>query len=220
MEMIPLQAQARSSGGTITHLRASGKVPCVLYGNEVDNLQLECAYGDIFRSYVKAGESVLVSLEIGAKKVPVLFHAVQFDPVTDRMTHVDFYAVNMKKSIDAHVSIKFIGESPAVKGQDAIFVKVHDHVTVECLPGDLPHHVEVSIETLKEFGDSITVADIIVPKGVTITDDAETMIATVQEPRKEEVIEVVAPIEGAVPAGTEAAAAEGEQPQEGAKKSE
>ncbi|MDD5624014.1 MAG: 50S ribosomal protein L25 [Candidatus Peribacteraceae bacterium] len=207
MEMVPLTATARAKETAAT-LRRKGQVPCVLYGNEVQNSPLQCVYNDLFKAYVKAGESTLVELDAGGKKVPVLFHAVQFDVVSNRIAHVDFYAVNLKKEIEAHVPIHFEGESLAVKELAAIFVAVQDHVVVRCLPTALPHHIPVSLEKLAKIHDSILVSDLKMPAGVTVKDDPTAVIATVQEQRKEE--EIAPPVAGVPAEGEAAAPAEGE----------
>lgn len=208
--MIPLQTEARPEA-MAKSIRSEGKVPCVLYGNDVEHTQLSCDYSELFRTYAKAGESVLVELDIDGKKVPVLFHELQFDPVSDAITHVDFFAVDMKKEIEARVPLHFEGESGAVKELGGVLVTVMDHVSVKCLPTALPSHLEVSIETLETFTDSITVTDIAVPSGVTISDDVDAMIATVQEPRREAEPEVAEVAEGEEGEGAEGEKAEGEE---------
>lgn len=214
MSTIPLKAEARKDNDVAKNIRAEDRVPCVLYGNEQENTNITCDYSELYRVYSKAGESVIVDLDIDGKKVPALFNEVQFTPVTDRILHVDFYAVNMKKEIEANVPVEFTGESEAVKGLGAVFVTVSDTLTVKCLPTDLPQHLEVSIEGLNEFGDSVLVSDITVPSGVVIVEEPDTMLATVQEPRKEEEPEPTEGEEGA--AGAEGAeAAEGGEKKEG-----
>ncbi|MDP7069662.1 MAG: 50S ribosomal protein L25, partial [Candidatus Peribacteraceae bacterium] len=217
MKMLPLKAEARSAEILAKIIRREGNVPCVLYGNDTENVSLQCDYSEIYRTYAKAGKSTLVELDAAGKTVPVLFHSIDFEPVSDRITHVDFFAVDMKKEIEASVPLHFVGESEAVKGLGGVMVSVMDHVTVKCLPTALPPSIDVSIEKLVEFTDSITVADIVIPNGVVIQDSKDAMIATVQEPRKEEVIEV-APAEGeegAEGAEGETSTAEGEAPAEG-----
>jgi len=214
MEMIPLKATARSSDVSVNDMRRKGGVPCVLYGNEVKNAALQCAVNELTKTYVKAGESTLVELDIDGKKVPVLFHALQFEPVTGTISHVDFYAVNLKKEIEAPIPVRLTGESLAVKELAGVLVMVLNHVTVRCLPTALPHELEASLEKLTQIHDVITVADLKVPAGVKVEDPPETVLVTVQEQRKEEEIQPAATavaVEGAVPAEGEAAApAEGE----------
>tara|TARA_Y100000310_G_scaffold67879_1_gene63264 strand:- start:307 stop:1005 length:699 start_codon:yes stop_codon:yes gene_type:complete len=212
MDMVSLTVTARSEGTKAKVLRQSNCVPCVLYGNDTPNVSLQCVYNELFNAYRKAGASTIVDLDTGKNKVPVLFHAVQMDPVSDRITHVDFYAVDMKKEIEASIPLQYEGEAPAVKELGGVLVTAHDHVTVKCLPTNLPHHLSISLEPLEEFHSSLTVADIVVPEGVQIMDDLEVVVANVQEPRKEEVIEEV-PEEGEEGEGEEGA--EGEEKTEG-----
>lgn len=203
--MIPLQTQARTEGASAKEIRTSGSVPCVLYGNETENTQFMCDYSEIFRVYSKAGESVIVELDVGGKKIPSIFHAIDFAPVSDKIIHVDFYAVNMKKEIEANIPLNFVGEAPAVKDMGGVMVTVLDAVTVKCLPTDLPQHLDIDATKLADFTSALLVSDIEVPSGVVIVDDADSMVATAQEPRKEEEPE---PTE-------EEAGAEDEKPAEG-----
>lgn len=183
-------------------------MPCVVYGN-ADHTQLQCPEKDVRAAYLKAGASTLVHLDAAGKTIPVLFHAMDFDPVTGKFAHVDFYAVDMNKEVEASVALHFEGESPAVK-DGGILVTPITHVTVRCLPKDLPHNLPVNLGALAEMHAVITVKDIPVPAGVAIDDDAELVVATVQEPRKEEEVALATPAEGAVPAEGAAAAAPAE----------
>lgn len=185
MQTIPLSTEPRIEDAVSKDVRNAGRVPCVVYGNDVDHTQVTCDYSELFRVYSKAGESVVVNLDVKGKNVPVLFHEVQFAPVSDKIIHVDFYALNMKKEIEAHIPIEFTGTSQAVESGGTL-VTVQDTLTVKCLPTDLPQHLEASIEPLKEFGDALLVSAVAAPAGVVIIEDPDTMLATVQEPRKEE----------------------------------
>jgi large subunit ribosomal protein L25 len=209
MEMVALSATARSKDKPNV-LRTNGKVPCILYGNEAANTSLECSHADLRRAYVKAGKSTLVDLDVAGKKVPVLFHQITFHPLTSDITHVDFYAVNMKKEIEAEVPIHFEGEAPAVKEVGGVLVTPYDHVQVKCLPSALPHHISVSLVRLAQIGDTLSIADLEVPAGVQILDDATAVIATIQEMRKEEEPLPAAPVEGAEGAVAEGEAKEGD----------
>lgn len=212
MKMIPLTAQARGQGAVAKVLRQEKKVPCVLYGNNIENTQLTCDYSELFRVYAQAGESVLVELDADGKKVPVLFHAVQFAPVSDEITHVDFYAVDMKKEIEARVPVTFVGTSEAVKSLGGVLVTVLDHLTVKCLPADLPQHLDADISMLEDFTVSLLVKDIAVPEKVTVVESPDAMVATVQEPRREK---EETPAEGEGEAGDAEASADGAEKKDG-----
>ncbi len=212
MDMISLKATARDASKKPGQMRRGGQVPCVVYGTVDQNMHLQCEEMALHKAFIQAGESTLISLEVDGKSVPVLFKDISFDTVTDREIHADFYAVNMKEEIETLVPIHFEGDAPAVKELSGIFVVTHDTVRVKCLPSDLPHSLTVKISSLAAFHDSVSIKDIELPKGVKILDDADTVLATIQEPRAEEVIATVAvaPTEGA------AVTAEGAAPAEGA----
>ncbi|MDD5041739.1 MAG: 50S ribosomal protein L25 [Candidatus Peribacteraceae bacterium] len=215
MEMVSLTATARAKG-TPSEIRRGNGVPCVLYGNEVKNTQMQCASLELTKAYTKAGANTLVDLDIDGKKVPVLFHQLQFHPITGKISHVDFYAVNLKKEIEAPVPLRFTGEALAVKEFAAVIVTVQNHVTVRCLPMDLPHDIEASLTKLSQVHDVVKVMDLVAPSGVTILDDPETVLVTAQEQRKEEEVlpTSAATVEGAPAEG--AASAEGAPTAEGA----
>ncbi len=215
MEMVPLKATARTKA-TPNEIRRAHGIPCVLYGNEVKNIQVQCVSMELTKAFTKAGENTLVDLDIDGKKVPVLFHELQYDPITGRITHVDFYAVNLKREIEAPVPLRFTGESLAVKEFAAVLVTVQNHVTVRCLPMALPHDIEVSLTQLTQLHAVVKVSDLRVPAGVTILDNPETVLVIAQEQRKEEEVVVgpTATAEGVPAAG--AAAADGAPAAEGA----
>ena len=214
MKMVPLKAAARTEKSA-KRMRRSGLIPCVVYGN-VKNTLLACDEKSLRKAYLTAGESTLVELEMDNQKVPVLIHALALDPVSERMLHVDFYAVDMKKEIEAEVPLRLSGEAPAAKDHGAIIVTPVDSVTVRCLPSNLPHELAVDLTLLMEFGSTITVAQLKVPQGVVIVDEPSTVLVVAQEPRAEEVVEApvaaATPAEGAAPA-VGAPAAEGGAPE-------
>lgn len=207
--MVALPASARDAKANVRLLRREGKVPAVVYGHGVPAQSVVCDRKLLHKAFMKAGESTLVELDIDGKKLPVLFKQVDTHVVSGDETHVDFYAVNLKEEIEAPVQVKLVGECPAVKELGGILVTPLLEVTVKSLPTDLPHELEASLASLVAFGDALTVKDLVLPKGVKVMDDPEAVIATIQEPRKEEEVVVAAPAEGAVPAEGAAPAAEG-----------
>ena len=214
MQMVALTAAARSKETSAKKLRRTGLIPGIVYGN-FENTPVQCEENALKKAYVQAGESTLVELAIGKKKVPVLFHAIDLDPVSDRPAHVDFYAVDMNKEVEASVPLHLEGEAPAVKNLAAIIVTPLDHVLVRALPANLPHHLAVSLETLIEFRSTITVADLSVPNGVTVLEASDTVLVVAQEPREEEVVAAPVVAEGAVATAEGAAPVEGAVPAEG-----
>jgi len=208
-ESLAISVSARTPEENVKSLRKAGQVPGVIYGNKLKNQTIKCQQKALHTTFVKAGENQIITIEVDGQKIPCLIHAVSFDPVSDAYEHVDFYAVDMTKKVTTRVPVIVEGESPAVKTQSGVLVTVHDELEVSCLPNDIPENFTINISKLENFHDSITVAQLKVPGGVVIKTAPETVIVTVQEPRKEEVIEAPA-----------AAAVEGEAAAEGAVPSE
>lgn len=186
MEKIQLKAEGRELVGRDSkNLRKQGSIPAEVYGGKTkgnDHITLNSIeFEKVFR---KAGESTIIELEMpDGKSKAVLIQAVQFHYLTSKPIHVDFFEVSMTEKLTATVPIEFIGESMAVKALNGTLVKVIDAVEVECLPGDLPQHFEVSIEKLASFGDVLTVADIPHDSKVELKPAPEEVIAKVQAPR-------------------------------------
>ncbi len=222
---IPLSVSSRDTAHNVKDMRKAGNVPGVIYGNAMKNTAITCNAKELHGVYVQAGENTLIDVDIDGKKVPCLIHAISFDPVTSAYEHIDLYAVNMTKKVTTHVPVVFRGECPAVKNHGGVLLTVHGQLEVTCLPSDIPESFIIDLTKLENLRDSVTVAKLTLPKGVTVTESPETAIVIVQEPRKEEVIEpvVTAAADGAVGAegaaapGAEGAAAPGAAPAAGAK---
>ncbi|PIP65373.1 50S ribosomal protein L25 [Candidatus Peregrinibacteria bacterium CG10_big_fil_rev_8_21_14_0_10_49_16] len=207
MDTVILIADPRSEAKPRV-LRRAGKVPCVVYGNQAAHAHLECKAADLLKAYRQAGESTLVELVIQDKKIPVLFYALDVDPVSDALLHADFYAVDMNKEVEATVPLTHEGESLAVKELGGVLVSPLDHVTVRCLPKDLPAEITVHISVLENFGTTVTVADLAIPAGVRILEAQDAVVAMVQEPRSE--IEETPVVEGVAGESPEGEKKEGE----------
>lgn len=213
MDKLQIKAQVRDvKNSKPGKLRKQGLLPAVLYGHKVQNTALTINAREFDKILRKAGESTIVELITDDGKThPVLIHEVQYHYLTSAPTHADFYEVSMTEKLKAKVALEFTGESQAVKAMGGVLVKVLSEVEVECLPVDLPHNIEVSIEPLKTLTDSIHVKDIKVPAKVKILTNGDEMLVKVQPPRDVEaelaapVVEDVSKVEGAAEIKPEAA---------------
>ena len=201
-------------GKKVKNLRKQGVLPAVVYGKGMDTEAISVKEGDFMKLWRSAGESTVVTLELGKTKKNVLIQDVEFHPIKNIPTHIDFLAVDMNKSIRVAVPLEFAGESDAVKS-GGILVKVMHSLNIEALPKDLPHAIAVDISLLKNIDDSIAVRQVAVPAGVTVLDVPEEVVVLVSPPRAEEEvkeertldsIEVVGKKEKEAEAAAEAAA--------------
>lgn len=215
MQTIQLSAQTRSVvGSKVKTLRETDLIPGVLYGHGIENINLVMPFRKFQQAYKEAGESTLVDLQIDEKPVvKVIINDVQKDGLSGKLTHVDFYQVNMKEKITAEVHLEFTGEPGAVKTLGGILLKTITKVEVEALPGDLPHALPVDLSVLNTFEDKITIADITLPTGVTIKADPSEAVAMVEPPRSEEELKA---LEGEVKADASTVEVLTEKKEEGA----
>lgn len=213
MDTILLNVEVRDIKTSPSYLRKQRKIPAVFYGNKEKSIPLQVDYQSFRKAYDKAGGNQVIELSIDGKKKPVLVHDVQYNHLTDAFSHVDFIHVNMHEEVKAHIPVVIVGVSPAVKDLGGILTTLHHELEVKCLPGDLPHEINVDISGLEQLHSSIHLRDLTLPKGVKLTGNLDDTVVTISV-AKVEVVEApaataaeTAPAAGAAPAEGAAAAA-------------
>jgi len=201
--MNKLTATMRSKTDKLASIRNKGMVPAVVYGARVENQMISVSSIDFEKILKIAGESSTIVLELknnkeeksldeskpeSIKKIDVLIHEVQVDPIKGFPIHIDFLAVDMNKPIKVTIPVDFTGIAPAEKNNLGVLVKVMYEIEIEALPKDLPHNVSVDLSVLVALDDQIHAKDIILPKNVTMITDKEEVIALIA-PIKEEPVE-------------------------------
>ena len=186
-QILELQAVERKTiGNSPAFVREKGYIPAIMYGKGLDNVEIALDNKEFMRVFRSAGETSLVEVNLGNKKTNVLIHDAQLHPVTDVVMHADLYIVRMDEEIDTEVPLKFIGESPAVKNLGGTLITSKNHIEVRCLPGNIPHEIEIDISPLETFDDQISVSDLVIPANVEVLTDGDEVVATVNPPRSEE----------------------------------
>ncbi len=159
-------------------------IPAVLYGNGLESRSLKLKRVDFDKIFSAAGESNLISLEIGGESVNVLVKAIQRDVLKHTVSHIDFYQVNMKEKITTEIPLHFINESKAVRELGGMLMRNLNEITVECLPSDLVDHIDVDISVLNTFEDAIQIQDLNIPGTLKILDhNPEDMVVSVIAPK-------------------------------------
>ena len=190
METYTIEAQTRDLMGRATNaLRADGMVPAVVYGFKTDPTNITLQRNALEKLYRSAGESSVVVLTIGDRSIDVLIQDVDRDALTGFLTHADFLAVDMDSTVEATISLEFIGEAPAVKALGGTLVQAIEELEVEALPRYLVSEIEVDISVLATFDDTIHVKDLVIPEGITVLTNGNETIALVQQPRSEAELE-------------------------------
>jgi len=206
MEAI-LEVTARKTIGKneARRTRREGLVPAVLYGAAKEEAGVSATPIAVSpRALLKilhseSGVNTLISLKLaGAGETRVLVKEYQLDPVTHELLHADFYRVRMDRTIRVTIPVIVKGEPKGVKQQGGVLEFIRREIEVECLPADIPEHVEVDVSELM-LHQGVRVRDLTVnPKWKPVS-DADMMLVHVIMPKVEE---VAAPAEaaGAAPA--------------------
>jgi len=187
MAIITLKAEPREVTGRGTdELREAGQVPVVVYGPKTEPINATVNRNELKAVYDQAGRSSLVDLAV-ADKAPekVIIQDLQKDPVLGEIIHVDFYQVDMTKSVKATVKLIFEGVAAAVKELGGTLVKARTSVEVKGLPDKLVPSLTVDLSKLATFDDVIHVKDIVLPEGLEWDMDEERSVAVVNPPRTE-----------------------------------
>ncbi len=174
-------------------IRREGKLPAVIYGHNLDPVSIVLDLRDTAKSLMGLAPSALVTVDVEGTPHKALVREKQRNKITGILLHVDFLAVSMTEKLRSQVYIEIVGVSPAIKDFDGVLMTGFDEVEVECLPQDLPERLVVDISGLLKIGDGIYVRDLVVPEGVKILEDPDTMVAliTAQAAIEEEVAPVV-----------------------------
>lgn len=192
MDVMQLEIQVRDGSQKAKDLLKSSIIPVEYYGKGVENQSLQVDYQTFRKLFRAAGTNTVVELVIeGKEKKNVLVHHVDFHPVTDQMTHIEFIHVNMGEEIQTQVPLEFEGVSPAVKELGGTLVHNLDYLDVKCLPKDLLHSFTVNIESIVDFHSAIRVKDLVLPSAVTVLTDLEELVVSASAPQAEEVDEPV-----------------------------
>jgi large subunit ribosomal protein L25 len=194
-----LTANLRNKEDKLDDLRNNGILPAVVYGSKVKNTLISISSIDFIKILKIAGETSTVLLEIKGnealsepvKKVDVLIHEIQYDPIKGTPVHVDFLAIDINRPVEVTVPLEYIGIAPAEKNGLGILVKVLYEIIVEALPKDLPQSIKVDLSTLENLDDQIHVENIIVANSIKILTDADEVVALISPMREEKIEETV-----------------------------
>jgi large subunit ribosomal protein L25 len=187
-------------------LREVGRIPAVVYGGATEGLPIAVDPKVLSRIlHSESGVNTLISLSVDGSVSKVLVTDFQLDPVSHQLLHADFFRVAMDKRIVVSVPVELKGEARGVKQQGGVLDFVTRDVEVECLPADIPEHIDVDVSEML-IGDSVRVSDLAGGEKWIAVSEPETMLVHVVPPHVEKEPEP----EAAAVAAEPAAAAEPE----------
>ena len=193
-EEFSLQAKPREATGKGAgrRLRAVGRVPAVVYGLARPCMNVSVDAHDLEYLMVRAGEHVMISLEIGenGSSEHVVLRDSQRDPVTDYLVHADFHRIDPNRPMHIEVPIAPVGVAVGTK-EGGLLERLVRTVEVRCLPVNMPARLEIDVSEIR-IGHSLHINEVTPPEDVEILTSPETALFTVLAPRKVDEVEVVA----------------------------
>ena len=179
-----LAVKGREADGSraARRLRRAGNVPGILYGGGEEPVAFQVNARLLRNTLAHAGAVLELSVD-GAGGTPVVIKELTRHPVSGETIHIDLLRVRLDQPIGATVVLDLLGaeDAPGVKA-GGVLEQVTRELSIEALPGDIPDSIQLDVSGV-QIGDTITLESVTPPRGVTLTDDPETVVATVTPPR-------------------------------------
>jgi large subunit ribosomal protein L25 len=168
-------------GKKVAGLRRAGVTPANIYGHNVQSLAVQGNTHDLDLMLRRAGRTALITLALKGERDTraVLVRDVQRKPTTGNLLHVDFIQVSMRERLKVSVPVVLTGHAPVLDAADCIVVQVLDQIEVECLPADIPQHLEVDVSIMTDTSSVLHARDIALPRGVDMVTDPDAVMASV-----------------------------------------
>lgn len=168
----------------LQNLRHEGKIPAVIHDHGKPSIYVQSDATSLIKIYAEAGKHHPVQLKVAGKQHLALIKDADYEPTKHQLRHVVFQAIKQNEEVTAEIPVVFTeGVDVPAEKLSLLVLKQLDHVEVKAFPKDLPDQLVVDPSSLKAAGDSLSVADLKVPQGVTVLTDPETQIAIVEIPK-------------------------------------
>jgi len=176
-------------GKEVRHLRRQGITPLHLYGHGVASVALQCDTRSLQSVLGQAGATGLVQVNVEGEKRPrtAMFREIQVNTRTGQLLHVDLYQVRERERVRVDVPVTLVGEAPALRLKENTLVQELNTISVECLATMIPSNITLDVEALAEPGQAIRVRDIDLGEEITVLNDPDLVVASIQVQRPEEV---------------------------------
>jgi large subunit ribosomal protein L25 len=191
---LSIQEREQTGNGPARRLRASGRIPGVVYSKGVEAKSISIGVDELKSAIVHHGHNVILELDLGdaamtkGKKKAVPQYAVvkeiQNHPIKRYWLHVDLHEVDLAVEIEAPVAIELVG-TPAGAENGGVVDWEHREVIVRALPSDIPDVIELDVSGLL-IGHHLLVEALKAPAGTQILDDPQTVVVSLIAPRAEQ----------------------------------
>jgi len=177
-----LKLETRKNLGTLNakRYRREGMVPGIYYFHGQEVTPFTVGKKDLL-AFMGQESSLIDVVFDGKTKKKCIIREIQFDPIDNSPLHLDLMGIMLTEKIHVSVPIHLLGTPTGVKNQGGIMQQVLRELEIECLPTDIPEHVDLDVSSL-DIGGSVHLSDLGVPN-IKILGDMHRVIATVSAPR-------------------------------------
>ncbi len=182
-----LEAQPRTPGNKneARRVRRGGKIPAVIYGAGKDAVAVSVDPRQVSRILgSETGHNTIFDLALSGEQTKAMIVDWQYEPVKGKLLHIDLKRIAMDQKLAVKVPIFLKGEASGVKQQGGILEQMLREVEVECLPGDIPSHIDADVSELV-FGKVLRVSDLPHSDKVKFLTDANQPVAHVTSVKEE-----------------------------------
>ncbi|ASC73953.1 50S ribosomal protein L25 [Halomicronema hongdechloris C2206] len=185
---LTIECSTRDPKAKANVLRRQGLLPAVLYGhNGTESLSLTVPTLDAEALLRRASvNNTLVNVKVSdtAWKGKALIREVQTHPWKEKLVHLSFFAVAGQDEVEVTVPLNYSGEASGVKDEGGILNTELNELTIKCSPESIPEVIDIDVSNLG-VGDSLTLGDLVLPKGVEAVGESEVSVVAVLPPKKE-----------------------------------
>ena len=192
MEKLNLNVTNRTiTGKKVKTLRIQGLIPMNMFGYGTDSQALQCDLSQLNKILPIAGTNIPISINIDgetkdASETICFVRDLQWDPVSDKLLHVDLYRVDASRTVTIEVPITLTGTSDAIINMGGTLIQPVSSVTVQGLPLNIPTEFVLDIASLDGFDKSILISDLETDDSIELMNPEDQMLARVLPPRIEE----------------------------------
>ena len=177
------------TGKKVKTLRDSGMIPSVIYG-ESEPKMAASEYVATEKVLEGAGYHSPIDLDVAGKKQLAIVKDVQHDPITRKIVNIEFQAIKADSVVEATTPIVIVNfeASDASKIYHFAMTQAMEEIDVKAKPADLPSELTIDASALTNVDDKLTIANIVLPKGVEFADkemSSEQVVASLYDPAAE-----------------------------------
>src|SRR5690625_103534 len=182
MQDVQMTGELRTEMGTkaAKELRASGRIPCVMYGGKGENIHFTVDPNEV-KHVIFTPEFKISNINIDGKNYRCIVREIQFHPVTDEISHIDFLALQDGVRVKTQIPLRAVGVAPGTRDGGKMILKMRA-VDIKTSPKYLVDELTVDVSDM-EIGITKRIKDIEVPENIKILNAPNIPVASIEIPR-------------------------------------